>query len=87
MSYFMMEEFARDETLNSIMTRLRGRYAVLAHLEGESKKPDSEKIQSYSERGKEISKLLRTIFYEPIDFKEAAISKFSNELKELMQSS
>ncbi len=83
-SYFMLDEFSTVETLNTIMCRLRGRYTVAALHENELDSPDHGKVKRYFDRAKEISVLMRTIFFTSQEEKEKAIDLFSDELKELL---
>lgn len=87
MNYFMLDQVAREDILNSAMTRLRGRYIALIHGEEKSQNPSREKIQFYRERCKEITEEYRTIFNQTDSFKEAAIEKYSKELNKFSQSS
>jgi hypothetical protein len=79
----MLDQVAREDVLNSAMTRLRGRYLTLIRGEEKSQNPNKEKIQFYRERCNEITKEYRTIFNQTDSFKEAAIEKYSRELNKL----
>ena len=83
MDYFMLHKVAREDILNSVMIRLRGRYFNLIRAEEKSQNPDREKIQFCRERCDEITKEYRTIFNQTDSFKEDAIEKYSKELNKL----
>jgi hypothetical protein len=81
--HFMLNQFATDETLNSTLSRLRGKLAILAVKEGLSVSPDQEKIRGFRNRSLELSKLVRSIFTKSQEEKEMAIKLYMKELNEL----
>jgi hypothetical protein len=83
MYYFMIDQVATADTLNSVLIRLRGRYVTLIRNEEKSKSPNEEKIHFYRERCNEITKEYRTIFNQTDSFKDASIEKYSRELNKL----
>jgi hypothetical protein len=83
MYYFMLEQFAREEVLNSAMIRLRAGYLMHIRNEEKSKNPNGEKIEFCKKRCKEITSEYRTIFNQTDSFKEDAIKKYSKELNKL----
>jgi hypothetical protein len=80
---FMMEEFATDEVLHSTLTRLRGRYGVLAVMENTKPIPDAGKIEQYEIRTTEISLLMDALIKAPLEVKNRAIKLYSQELRTL----
>lgn len=79
----MMDQFAREEILNSVINQVRGRYVTLICKEEKSERPNKEEINFYRKRCKEITEEYRTIFNQTDSFKEGAIEKYSMELNKL----
>jgi hypothetical protein len=83
MYYFMIKQFGEDEALNSIMAKLRGKYAVLAYEEQNKPNPNQEKITRLMQHSMAVHAHLRTVFTESDEQKSRAIEKYNRELLKL----
>lgn len=79
----MIDQISITDVLNSVLIRLRVRYAFLVREEKKKEYPNEQKIEAYTYRRKEINDVSRTIFFQSSEIQEAAIEKFALELKEL----
>jgi len=78
---FMLDKFATDEVLHSTLTRLRGKYSVLAVMENVNKVPNQGNIEKWNKRGKEISQVMDDMIAASVELKKSAIKIYSKELR------